>query len=82
MLKHKKITKGNAITISKDARAEAGFMAGMAVDMEVKNGEIVLRPHVPTCRLCGAVENVKEVNILCLCKSCAKEFYEDVRKDD
>lgn len=77
MLKHKKITKGNAITIPKDARAEAGFMAGMAVDMEVKNGEIVLRPHVPTCRLCASVEEVKEVSGLCICKVCAQKIYEE-----
>lgn len=80
MLKHKKITKGNGITIPKDARAEAGFFSGMAVDMEVKNNEIVLRPHVPVCRLCGEAENVKEVDGLTICKSCATKIYEGVVK--
>ncbi|MBQ7232791.1 MAG: AbrB/MazE/SpoVT family DNA-binding domain-containing protein [Bacillales bacterium] len=77
MLKHKKITKGNSITIPKDARAEAGFFAGMAVDMEVRNDEIVLRPHVPVCRLCGNAENVKEIDGLAICKSCATKIYEE-----
>lgn len=52
-------------------------MAGMAVDMEVKNGEIVLRPHVPTCRLCAGIEDVKEVSGLCICKVCAQKIYQE-----
>lgn len=78
MVKHKKLTSKNGITIPKDLREDVGFYPGMAVDVESNNGEIVIRKHVPICKFCGDIDNVKTVMGIDICKSCATKLRQEV----
>lgn len=80
MVKHKKLTSKNGITIPKDLREEAGFYPGMAVDVETNNGEIIIRKHVPICKFCGALEKVHVAMGIDICEDCAEKIAERVGK--
>lgn len=71
MLKHKKLTSKNGITLPKDLREEVGLDAGMAVDIESRNGEIVIRKHAPICRFCNEIQGVRTVMGIEICPECA-----------
>lgn len=71
MKKSKQITKSGAVGIPKKIRQEVGFLPGMAVDIETKGKSIIIRPHAPTCRFCGAVKDVIDVYDMSICTTCA-----------
>lgn len=72
MKKSKRISKSHAVTIPREIRQEVGFLPGMAVDIETKGKSIIIRPHTPTCRFCGAVKDVVEVYNMSICTNCAE----------
>ncbi len=75
----KRLTSKSGITIPKQIRAELGILPGIAVDMEsTPQGTVVIRKRVPTCRFCGAVENVITVSGIEMCRACAKKLAKEV----
>lgn len=80
MIKHKKLTSKNGITIPKDLREDVGLDAGMAVDVESRNGEIVIKKHAPICRFCGGIQSVKSVMGIEICPECASKLLQEVEK--
>lgn len=79
-MKSKKLTSKAALTIPKDLRTEAGFIGGMAVDIEPTKDGILVRKHLPTCRFCGSVENVKVLKGMEICKTCADEMFKEAQE--
>lgn len=83
MIKHKKLTRANGITIPKDLREEIGLGAGMALDIESDpiNKQLVIKKHVPVCKFCGTVEDVHEImgNIE-VCGECAVKIVKEVKE--
>lgn len=84
MIKHKKLTRANGITIPKDLREEIGFDAGMALDIESDptNNQLVIKKHVPVCKFCKTIENVHTImgNIE-VCHECAAKIVKEVKKE-
>lgn len=78
----KKIAKNGSITLPKKLRAEAGYFGGNAVDIIQDGDTVTIKPHVPVCRFCGAVDNVKTVLGINICTDCAHKIHEAVISDD
>lgn len=78
----KKITKNGGFTIPKILRTEAGLFPGAAVDISRENDSLVIKPHVPTCRFCGSVENVRSVLNTEICHECAKKIAKECLNND
>lgn len=75
----KRLTTKSGITIPKAVREEAGFMPGMAVDIEnMPDGSIRIWRHAPTCRFCGSIEQVIYASGMEMCKACAAKLIEEV----
>ena len=77
---NKKITKSGGLTIPKTARADVGIYPGTAVDVITEGNKLVITPHVPTCRFCGSVEDVKSVLDIEICCKCASKIAKAVEK--
>ena len=45
LVKHKKITKGNGVTLPKDLRANFGIHAGQGIDLVETSEGILLKKH-------------------------------------
>lgn len=80
MLKHKKLTSKNGITIPKDLREDVGLDAGMAVDIESRNGEIVIKKHTPICKFCKSIQGVKNIMGIEICPECARKLLKAVEE--
>ncbi len=75
----KRLTSKSGITIPKQLRAEIGMLPGTAVDMETTpRGEIIVKKRVPTCRFCGAVEDVITVSDMEMCRACAETLVKEI----
>ena len=78
----KKIGKSGQITIPKQFRAKAGMFPGGSVKVNVEDdGSVVLKSVVPCCNFCGSPEDVFDVNVTRICKSCAQIIVEKVREN-
>ncbi len=78
-MRSKKLTSKCGVTIPKDIRAQVGWTPGMAVDIEeAGDHSVVIRPHVPVCRFCGAVDRVIEVSGISMCRDCAEALREEL----
>lgn len=79
MIKHKRLTSKNGLTIPKDLRLDAGFHPGMAVTMECQSdGSILIQKSSPICRFCGSPEAVSFQGVD-ICKSCTEELWKAVK---
>jgi len=74
LVKHKKITKGNGVTLPKDLRANFGILAGQGIDLVETPEGILLKKHTASCFCCGSVEDVKVFKDFEICKECRKEL--------
>lgn len=72
MVKHKKLTRNNGLTIPKDLRANYGMLAGQGLDLVETDEGILIRKHVPTCFCCGSIESVKTFKGFEICAECRK----------
>ncbi len=72
----KKVTKCGAITIPRGIRHETGILPGAPVDVVSDETGIHISKHVPVCRFCGTVDNVKEFKGMEICPGCAVEILE------
>ena len=80
MTTSKKLTSKNGITIPKHLRLEAGFMPGMAVDIETTAEGVLVRKHVPVCRFCGEVHKVQTVSGMDICADCAGNLKKELEE--
>ncbi len=78
MKKHKKLTSKCGVTIPRDVRAEVGFLPGIAIDIISDSGGVIIRKHLPTCNLCGSVDQVIVVQEFEICKECAENLLKAV----
>ncbi len=74
----KKIAKSGSVMIPKEMRVEAGLYPGTGVDITQDGDTITVKPHVPVCRFCGGVENVRSVMGMEICTDCAAKIHEAV----
>jgi len=68
----KKITKSGAITIPADMRRSVNLFPGDAVDIEEKDGKIVISAHINRCFVCRSEVDVVVYKGKAFCKSCIK----------
>ena len=66
----KKIAKNGSLTIPKSTRLK----------LEQEDGTLLIRAHCPTCRFCGAYQDIRKFKDLYICKKCADEMYVSVAK--
>ena len=79
----KRLTSKSGITIPKSVRTEAGFVPGMAVDIQsTADGGILIRKHTPSCRFCGGIQQVACVFGIEICKECARKLDEELKRLD
>lgn len=76
----KRLTSKSGLTIPKQVRGEAGFMPGMAVDIETVEDGVLIRKRVPTCRFCGGVHGVVNVRGMEMCGECAAAIRKELEK--
>lgn len=67
---HKRLTRHGGITIPQAQRHQMGLRPGMAMELEQRGGELIIRKAVPACHLCGSVERVATSGGLDLCHNC------------
>lgn len=79
---HKILTRHGGVTIPQTQRHELGLRPGTALELEERGGELVIRKVVPSCHLCGAVEQVATIDGLDLCHGCWARFREAFRHDE
>lgn len=72
----KKITKGGGLTIPRGMRQETGILPGVPVDVTTDEDGIHIVKHVPTCHICGSVEDVKAIIGIDICRKCAEKIGE------
>lgn len=77
----KKIAKNDSLTIPKSTRLKLNWKAGTSLDLiEQGDGTLLIRAHCPTCRFCGAYQDIRKFKDLYICKKCADELYVSVAK--
>ncbi|MBP3266964.1 MAG: AbrB/MazE/SpoVT family DNA-binding domain-containing protein [Ruminococcus sp.] len=81
MRKHKKIGSGGQLTIPKGMRTEAGLLPGTAIDIEQTEKGLLLKPHVPICKVCGSVEQITAYKGLELCRRCINGINREAEKN-
>ena len=75
MVLTRKLGKNANITIPKALRVKLGWKCGTSLDIEVQeDGTILVRKHCPTCRFCGAYQDIRKFKDLYVCKDCAEEM--------
>ena len=71
----KKLDSHGRITVPKALRLKYGWKSGMSVDVGMEeDGTLVVRPHSPTCRFCGAYQNIHRFKDIYICTDCADEL--------
>lgn len=78
---NKKVTKSGAITIPRSIQRETGILPNSAVDIITDEEGIHILKHTPTCNFCGAVEEVKKVCGIEICKECAMKIQIQIREE-
>lgn len=76
MIVSKKVTKGGALTLPRGLREESRLLPGVPVDIETDGEAVRIKKHVPACRFCGTVDDVKAVCGIEVCRSCAGKIME------
>ena len=72
----KKITKSGAVTLPRMVRQETGILPGVPVDIRTDEEGVHIVKHVPACRFCGTVDEVKTVLGMEVCPGCARKITE------
>lgn len=72
----KKVAKSGAITLPRQIRQETGIFPGTPVDIDQDDMGVHIRKHVPVCRLCGSVDDVKSACGMEICRLCAAKVME------
>lgn len=73
-IKHKVISKGGSLTIPADIRRYYNFMGGQAVDISVKDGQLVISQHTPRCIFCQGHKNVGKYKGRFVCLTCVTDM--------
>lgn len=71
MVNQKRIRKSGSVNIPVAMRRDMALQPGDAVDVQMREGSVILTPSVPRCQLC---ENTKDVTKLFgkyICRDCA-----------
>ncbi|WP_432718389.1 AbrB/MazE/SpoVT family DNA-binding domain-containing protein [Pectinatus frisingensis] len=81
MNNNKKINKSGGITIPSSLRRDFGIEAGdkVAVDVNPKNGDIILHRNEGSCMFCGSEEVILYKGRY-LCRSCIAEMKKEAEK--
>lgn len=72
----KKITKSGAVTLPRMIRQETGILPGVPVDIRTDEEGVHIVKHVPACRFCGTVDEVKTALGMEVCLDCARKIAE------
>ena len=81
MFNQKKIKKSGSINIPIAMRREMGLQPNDVVDVEMKDGAVVLSPVTPRCQFCeNNMDEMTKIFGKYICKDCASLAY-DVLKE-
>jgi len=78
-IKHKVLSKGGSLTIPADIRREHNFLGGEAVDITVKEGQLIVSQHTPRCIFCQSAEGVGKYMGKHICRPCVDRMGMEVR---
>ena len=79
MTSTRRLSSKAGVTIPKEMRLTLGWQPGIAVDLETtSDGAILIKPHSPRCRFCGAYENVHKYKDITICPECANKMKEAI----
>lgn len=79
---YKKVTSHGSISIPVAMRRGLGIEPHDPMEVEEHGGEIRIRPYIPRCVFCGAVEGVVRLRGKGVCGECAAGAYGKVKKGD
>lgn len=79
-MNYKKISSHGSVNIPVRVRRELGIEPKDAMELEVQDGAVVIRPHVPRCVFCGTDEVAGKLYGKAVCRACAGRAY-DAMKD-
>ena len=75
MLFSRKLGKNSALIIPKAVRLKLDWKQGTSLDIEPQSdGTLLVRKHCPTCRFCGAYQDIRKFKDLYICTACAEEM--------
>lgn len=79
---YKKLTSHGSISIPVAVRRELGLEPRDAVELDVKEGRIVVTPYVLRCNFCKSTENVEPLLGKGICLDCAAKLWEKLGGGD
>ena len=68
------------IVVPKELRKALNIKEGDPIEISAQGRKIILEPSSWKCAVCGADGEAK-INGVCVCQSCAEEFYSSYRRD-
>lgn len=74
----KKLGSKGGVTIPQQLRHDAGLQPGAPLDLETTADGLMIRKHVPTCDICGNVENVANCEGFEICGDCARRVLQQI----
>ena len=82
MFNQKKIKKSGSINIPVAMRREMGLQPDDVVDVEMKDGAVVLTPVAPRCQFCGnSLDKVIKLFGKYICLDCASLAYDALKEE-
>lgn len=76
MVNTKKVSKAGGVSIPVGLRREYGIQPGDALDVEMQEGNVILKPHNPRCVFCLSNEQVITLKGKGICKDCSEQVQE------
>ena len=76
VIETRKIDSLGRVVLPIELRKEFDIDKNSDIDICVENNQIIIRKNKPSCKICGATENLKQVqdkNIF-VCKNCQKDI--------
>lgn len=81
-VRSKLVSKSGSVTIPSDIRREYQYLGGEAVDIEVKDGKVILAPHTPRCIFCDGTEDIRKFEGRHICAGCMERMGEEAKPVD
>lgn len=68
---YKKITSHGSVSIPVAMRRELALEPKDPVELEIRNGEVRIKPYNLRCQICGETDRVKQIGGKGICYACA-----------
>ncbi len=75
----RKVDELGRIVLPKELRRTLGISEGDPIEIFTEGETIILRKYRVGCAVCGSMHQVKHVENVSLCSTCAERFIKDYR---